>query len=256
MSFNVARTAVGIDIGLSVTKRASNCHIDSRPPKTISCETPKDLDQLRSMVAGLTSPSVNAGYGIAIGGVLDRGQITSHRLQSQWINERPSEWLGQEAILLNDADAALIYHINRNPSVCDKNVILLTLGTGVGSAAIIAGTLIPNLELGFARLKDGRPIYDALNARELQRIAQLPEALLHLTGLLESLVDTLLSMVNGDLIILAGQGSSFIPSALERPSLQRIDDPVFAGAIGVLEIALDASIVPVPEYDGLARTSF
>ena len=61
---------------------------------------------------------------------------------------------GRSVTLLNDADAAglaeMRYGAGRKASGV---VLLLTLGTGVGSALFVAGQLVPNTELGHVYLK-------------------------------------------------------------------------------------------------------
>lgn len=64
-----------------------------------------------------------------------------------------SERVGQPVTLLNDADAAgmaeMAYGAGRGRS---GTVIMLTLGTGIGSAVFVDGRLLPNSELGHLEL--------------------------------------------------------------------------------------------------------
>lgn len=56
---------------------------------------------------------------------------------------------GREITVLNDADAAGIAEATfGNPAAREGAVILLTLGTGIGSAFLVDGQLFPNTELG------------------------------------------------------------------------------------------------------------
>ncbi|WP_375475525.1 polyphosphate--glucose phosphotransferase [uncultured Jatrophihabitans sp.] len=65
---------------------------------------------------------------------------------------------GSEVIVLNDADAAGIAEARFGAAKgVDGVVILLTFGTGIGSALLMNGVLVPNTELGHLEL-DG---YDA-----------------------------------------------------------------------------------------------
>ncbi len=57
--------------------------------------------------------------------------------------------LGRDVVMLNDADAAGLaegeYGAGRN---VPGSVMTLTLGTGIGSALLFNGQLVPNFELG------------------------------------------------------------------------------------------------------------
>jgi polyphosphate glucokinase len=65
---------------------------------------------------------------------------------------------GSEVVVLNDADAAGIAEARFGAAKgVDGVVILLTFGTGIGSALLMNGVLVPNTELGHLEL-DG---YDA-----------------------------------------------------------------------------------------------
>lgn len=79
---------------------------------------------------------------------------TAANVDKSWIgvNARDiisAELDGQDVTVLNDADAAGLaeehYGAGRNQTGL---VILLTFGTGIGSAVIHNGTLIPNTEFG------------------------------------------------------------------------------------------------------------
>ncbi len=63
--------------------------------------------------------------------------------------------LGSKGAFINDADAAGIAEL-RFGNVVDKKgtILMLTLGTGIGSGLFINGTLVPNTELGHLEHKD------------------------------------------------------------------------------------------------------
>jgi polyphosphate glucokinase len=93
--------------------------------------------------------------GVTYPGVVTHGVVqTAANVDKSWIgtNARDvisAELNGQEVTILNDADAAGLaearYGAGRDQSGL---VVLLTFGTGIGSAVIHNGTLIPNTELG------------------------------------------------------------------------------------------------------------
>lgn len=51
-------------------------------------------------------------------------------------------WLGRPVFVLNDAHAALLGEVWRGAARARRNVVLLTLGTGVGGAAMVDGCLL------------------------------------------------------------------------------------------------------------------
>ncbi|MYS22225.1 MULTISPECIES: polyphosphate--glucose phosphotransferase [unclassified Streptomyces] len=64
-----------------------------------------------------------------------------------------SDRLGMPVVLLNDADAAGVAEITFGAGRGrGGTVILLTLGTGIGSALFVDGRLVPNTELGHLEL--------------------------------------------------------------------------------------------------------
>ncbi len=67
-----------------------------------------------------------------------------------------AEMVGADVSLHNDADAAGLAELSFGeakdiPGVC----ILVTLGTGIGSATFIDGVLVPNTEFGMLKIGDG-----------------------------------------------------------------------------------------------------
>ena len=93
---------------------------------------------------GLAFPSVVQG-GIA---------RTAANVDKSWIGcaggARLSQLIGRPVIFLNDADAAGVAEMSVGGAGVDVKgvVILLTFGTGIGSALFLDGELVPNTELG------------------------------------------------------------------------------------------------------------
>ena len=106
------------------------------------------LDQLGTPgPVGITLPSVVRG------GVVH----TAANIDESWIGQNAdqlfSEALSRPVTTINDADAAGIaevrYGAGRDQS---GTVLLITLGTGIGSALFADGVLVPNTELGHLRI--------------------------------------------------------------------------------------------------------
>ncbi len=93
--------------------------------------------------------------GVTYPGVVTHGVAqTAANVDKSWIGTNARDVIsaelgGREVTVLNDADAAGLaeqrYGAGRDQSGL---VVLLTFGTGIGSAVIHNGTLIPNTELG------------------------------------------------------------------------------------------------------------
>jgi polyphosphate glucokinase len=94
-------------------------------------------------LAGITFP------GVVVDGVV----WTAANLDSSWIDVDAGKLFGSETNLtvsvLNDADAAGVaeVHFGAGKGV-SGTVLLVTLGTGIGSALFIDGVLVPNTEFG------------------------------------------------------------------------------------------------------------
>jgi polyphosphate glucokinase len=93
--------------------------------------------------------------GVTYPGVVTHGVVqTAANVDKAWIgiNARDvisSELNGQDVTVLNDADAAGLAEERYGAGKGNSGlVVLLTFGTGIGSAVIHNGTLIPNTELG------------------------------------------------------------------------------------------------------------
>ncbi|MBV8787171.1 MAG: ROK family protein [Mycobacterium sp.] len=93
--------------------------------------------------------------GVTYPGVVAHGVVqTAANVDKSWIGTNATDIIGaeldgQEVTVLNDADAAGLaeerYGAGKNLTGL---VVLLTFGTGIGSAVIHNGTLIPNTEFG------------------------------------------------------------------------------------------------------------
>jgi len=150
--------AVGIDVGGSSIKCAL---IDLRTGafagERFSTPTPAQ-DSTDALLAALASVVSNVpgdhAVGLTFPGVIRGGVVrTAANLNKAWIGQPLAKLAGQSlrrpVIAINDADAAglaeLRYGAARDVA---GTVLVLTLGTGIGSALFINGELLPNTELG------------------------------------------------------------------------------------------------------------
>ena len=84
--------------------------------------------------------------------------MTATNLDRSWIGAPVQEMLGQQLgrpmEVLNDADAAGVAETAYGAGKGQHGVILLlALGTGIGSALLVDGELVPNLQLGHVKLR-------------------------------------------------------------------------------------------------------
>jgi polyphosphate glucokinase len=97
------------------------------------------------------------GIGLPAAIVHGRAVLATH-LDKAWIGmhvvDAFTEALGRPATVLNDADCAGLAEMRFGAGAGEMGVVLLlTLGTGIGSALFIDGVLVPNTELGHIEVR-------------------------------------------------------------------------------------------------------
>lgn len=155
----MTRTGFGIDVGGSGIKGA-RVDLDTGEfiGERIKILTPQPAtpDAVAEVIAEILDEADWEGpVGITLPSVI-RGQValTAANIDESWIgtdvHELFARHLGaREVAVLNDADAAGIAEATfGNTAAREGAVILLTLGTGIGSAFLVDGVLFPNTELG------------------------------------------------------------------------------------------------------------
>ncbi len=153
------RRAFGVDVGGSgikggIVDLATGLLIGERF-KLLTPQPATPSAVARTVAAVVNEFGWTGPLGVTYPGVVAHGVVqTAANVDKSWIgtNARDvisAELHGQPITVLNDADAAGLaeerYGAGQNRSGL---VVLLTFGTGIGSAVIHNGTLIPNTELG------------------------------------------------------------------------------------------------------------
>ncbi|MDV8002715.1 polyphosphate--glucose phosphotransferase [Rhodococcus sp. IEGM 1408] len=99
--------------------------------------------------------------GVALPSVIHEGVARiAHNIDSSWIGCDVVELFdrhlpGRSVVMLNDADAAGLTEVHYGAGEgVEGLVILLTFGTGIGSALLLNGRLIPNTEFGHLHVED------------------------------------------------------------------------------------------------------
>jgi polyphosphate glucokinase len=160
VSIEVAtQTVLGIDVGGSSIKAglvdvgsgSVTGQLIAAPTPTPA--TPAAVTQVISALAAQL-PGSAGRVGVAFPSVIKGGAAcTAANIDALWIGTDGAalaeQALGRPVLFLNDADAAGIAEMRFGSGRgCAGTVIMLTFGTGIGSAVFTAGKLFPNTEFG------------------------------------------------------------------------------------------------------------
>jgi len=239
---------LGIDVGGSSIKAALvDVHTGqvSAPPISTPTPRPSTPAALTAALAGLAArlPGASGRVGVAFPSVIKGGIAhTAANIDAGWIDTNGETLaagaLGRPVLFLNDADAAGMAEMRFGSGRgCNGTVVMLTFGTGIGTALFTGGRLFPNTELGHLELRGmDAEKWASAHARTSQGldfpdwVARVNEYLLALHNLLWP-----------DVFILGGAVSAryaeFAP-LLRSPAELR--PAHFAGQAGVIGAALAA----------------
>jgi len=153
-----SRLAIGIDVGGSSIKCALvDLSTGAFAGERFSTPTPAQ-DSTETLLAALQTvvakvPGDHA-VGLAFPSVIRDGTVrTAANLNKAWIGKSlaalAGERLQRPVTAINDADAAGLAELHYGAARgVTGTVLLLTLGTGIGTALFVDGRLVPNTELG------------------------------------------------------------------------------------------------------------
>ncbi len=153
---------VNTDTGELLTERIKYATPEGGAPADIFATIKKIVDDIGEQGHGLP-------LGVCVPSVVKNGiTLSAANISDEWIGldaeHLLEESLGRNIVFLNDADAAGVAEAHYGAAVGVPGlVILTTLGTGIGSAFIQDGVLIPNTELGHLEL-DGHEIEKVASA--------------------------------------------------------------------------------------------
>ena len=191
-----------------------------------------------------------APVGVCFPAVVRRGTtMSAANVSKEWIGLEAEKFfekhLGRDITFINDADAAGVAEA-RFGAAMGRNglVVLTTLGTGIGSALLFDGALIPNSELGHLEM-NGTDAEDqaAYSAKEREDLSWA-----EWTDRLQQYYELIEKVLTPDLLIVGGGVSKnheeFLP-------LLRLDTPIVpavlrnnAGIVGAATLA----VVPKVAY--------
>ncbi|MCA9838513.1 MAG: ROK family protein [Trueperaceae bacterium] len=154
---------LGIDVGGSGIKAAlvdvSKGELVSDRHR-IATPQPSTPEAVADVIAQMVKHfDYQGNVGCTMPGVVQHGVLkTAANIDKSWVdtdaNKLFSEATGCPVSVMNDADAAGIAEVTFGAGKEQRGVILvLTFGTGIGSALFVNGHLVPNAELGHLEYK-------------------------------------------------------------------------------------------------------
>jgi len=181
------RIALGIDIGGTGVKAALvDADTGALVSRRVRIPTPKPatpeavaevVRRVIETIAEDTPLPVDLPIGCGLPVVIKNGiALTAANIDKAWIGTAAADLiggaLGRAVIVLNDADAAAIAEERLGAGrEATGTVLLLTIGTGIGSGLISEGRLVPNTEFGHIEI-NGRDAERQISgvARERRRL--------------------------------------------------------------------------------------
>jgi polyphosphate glucokinase len=165
---------LGVDIGGSHIKAAPVDTSDGElvvQRERVTTPVPGTPEQVVEVIGTLADRFAWGGsIGVTFPGVVDRGVIcTAAHLDPSWVGvdlaHLVSTRFGEPTTAINDADAAGLAEVAFGAAFGhDGVVVVVTLGTGVGTGVFIDGVLVPNTELGHLSVH-GRDMEERVAAR-------------------------------------------------------------------------------------------
>jgi polyphosphate glucokinase len=152
----IKAAVVDLDQGVLVSERVKVATPQGAEPPDVLAAVTSVLDQL-----GVTDHDVPLG--VAFPAIVKHGKtLSAANVSDEWIDFEAERFfqdgLGREIHFANDADVAGVAELRYGAARGQAGLsILTTLGTGIGSAMLYDGVLIPNSELGHVqRAKHGK----------------------------------------------------------------------------------------------------
>jgi polyphosphate glucokinase len=154
----------GIDFGGSGIKGAPvDLHTGEFAADRTRIATPPGgrPEEVAGVVADLVAHGAAGGapVGVTVPGIVLHGVVRSAaNIDKSWIGTDAAELfrrrMGRDVVVVNDADAAGLAEVRYGAARDEDGVVIVTtLGTGIGSALVYDGVLIPNSELGHLEMR-------------------------------------------------------------------------------------------------------
>jgi len=238
-----APPAIGVDIGGTGIKGAPvDLAAGAMAAERVRIPTPQPATPeavaavVQELVTQLDTPG---SIGITLPAVVQEGVVrTAANIDDSWIGTDAAalfhEATGRPVGVVNDADAAGIAEVRFGAGKGHSGVVLLvTLGTGIGSALFVDGTLVPNTELGHLPLHHGdAEEWAAESVREGDDLSwkQWGHRLNDYMALVERLFWPKLIIIGGGVSKKSGKFLPFIDVSAEVVPAQLLNDAGIVGA--------------------------
>lgn len=246
----MAKHAIGIDIGGTGIKGAL---VDVKAGELLSdrirMETPEggrpdDMAEVVRAILKELNAAKDTPVGICFPAVVQNGVAKSAaNVSSEWIgydaDAHFTKALKRQVHMLNDADAAGYAEAKFGAAKRQKGLsILTTLGTGIGTALLYNGTLIPNSELGHLPLHGASAEkFAAFSVKEREELSWVDWA-----ARLQEYYELLEKLLVPDLFIVGGgvskEHQEFLPLLKLVTPIVPAELKNAAGIIGAAALAL------------------
>ncbi|MDO5498107.1 MAG: ROK family protein [Propionibacteriaceae bacterium] len=253
------RPVLGIDIGGSGIKGApvdlavGDWATERLKIETPSNSTPDNVAVVVKQIVDHFADLIGDGpIGVTVPAVVMHGVSKSAaNIDKSWIDfpieQLFADTLGRPVTVVNDADAAGVCEVKYGSAKDQPGLVLMTtLGTGIGSALVHNGVLIPNSELGHIEI-DG---HDAETQASSGVKTQLNLSWEEWIPRIERYYQTIEALLWPDLIVVGGgisrEHERFLPQL-------RLNTPIVpatffnrSGIIGAARLAHDRQVHPDP----------
>ncbi|MFS2241487.1 MULTISPECIES: polyphosphate--glucose phosphotransferase [unclassified Microbacterium] len=177
--------AIGVDIGGTGIKAGivdlSTGTLDSdrvRVPTPEGAHPADVVDTVREVLDTLGVAESTLPLGVAFPAIVKYGRtLSAANISKEWIDFEAEKFfesgLNRSITFVNDADAAGVAEARHGAARDARGLtIMTTLGTGIGSAFMYNGVLVPNTELGHLK-RDGESIerWTAYSAMERESLS-------------------------------------------------------------------------------------
>lgn len=259
------RPVLGIDIGGSGIKGApvdltkGDFATDRVRIDTPKKSTPKNVAEVVADIVEQFADQIGDGpIGVTVPAVVMHGITRSAaNIDKSWIDCEAEKLfedrLGRNVVLVNDADAAGVCEVRFGAAKDHPGLVLMaTLGTGIGTAIIYNGVLVPNSELGHLEI-DG---HDAETQASSGVKDKLGLSYKEWVPRLQRYFETVEKLLWPDLIVIGGGVSKDHQKYLPKLKLNAPIVPAKhhnrAGIIGAAWLAVDRTNNPDPLRDSPA----
>lgn len=253
------RPVLGIDIGGSGIKGApvdlavGDWATERLRIATPAKSTPKNIAKVvKQIVDHFADVTGDGPIGITVPAVVMHGVTRSAaNIDQSWIDfpieQLFADTLGRPVAVVNDADAAGMCEAKFGAAKNRPGLVLMTtLGTGIGTALIHNGTLIPNAELGHIEV-DGK---DAESQASSGVKDKLGLSMKEWIPRIQRYYETVEKLLWPDLIIVGGgisrDSERFLPKLTLRTPIVPATYHNRAGIIGAAWLAHDRLVHPDP----------